>query len=75
MILMEKGGQNIFGSKSTVQSKTQDQGDSFSNFLMGGQADKVEKPTAKEQAQPALADRGNIINSDVPTVVGSKPMQ
>lgn len=40
MILMEKGGQNIFGSKSSVQSKSQDQGDSFSNFLMGGQAEE-----------------------------------
>ena len=40
MILMEKGGQNIFGSKSSAQAKPQDQGDSFSSFLMGGQAEE-----------------------------------
>jgi hypothetical protein len=49
MILMEKGGQNIFGSKSAVQAKSQDQGDPFSNFMMGGQADKAQEQTVKEK--------------------------
>jgi hypothetical protein len=51
MILMEKGGQNIFGSKSAVQVKSQDQGDSFSSFLMGGQAEKS-KETIAESEKP-----------------------
>jgi hypothetical protein len=38
MILMEKGGKNIFGSKSAVQTKAQDQSDPFASFMMGGQA-------------------------------------
>jgi hypothetical protein len=60
MILMEKGGQNIFGSKSAVQAKSQDQGDSFSSFLMGGQAEQKtaegEKPT---KVKPKLIGRAD----------------
>lgn len=48
MILMEKGGQNIFGSKSSAQAKSQDQGDSFANFLMGGQAEQKTTEGAKQ---------------------------
>jgi len=59
MILMEKGGQNIFGSKSTVQAKSQDQGDPFANFMMGGQAEEKTaeggKPTeVKKNTLPKL---------------------
>jgi hypothetical protein len=48
MILMEKGGKNIFGSKSAVQTKAQDQSDPFASFMMGGQA----QPSAVEGQQP-----------------------
>jgi hypothetical protein len=48
MILMEKGGKNIFGSKSAVQAKAQDQSDPFASFMMGGQA----QPSAVEGQQP-----------------------
>jgi hypothetical protein len=49
MILMEKGGKNIFGSKSAVQAKAKDDSDPFVSFMMGGQAEEKtaegEKPT------------------------------
>ena len=53
MILMEKGGKNIFGGKQAVQAKSQDQSDPFASFMMGGQVDKTaEQPTA-EGGKPA----------------------
>jgi hypothetical protein len=63
MILMEKGGQNIFGSKSVAQAKSQDQGDSFSSFLMGGQAEKSKETTAEGEkptkVKPKLIGRAD----------------
>lgn len=60
MILMEKGGQNIFGSKSSAQSKSQDQGDSFANFLMGGQAEEK----ATEGGKPTEVSKKTIPKLD-----------
>ncbi len=60
MILMEKGGQNIFGSKSSVQAKSQNQGDSFSNFLMGGQAEEK----ATEGGKPSEVKKNTIPKLD-----------
>ena len=62
MILMEKGGQNIFGKKSEAQAKAQDQGDPFSSFLMGGQKEKAEKPT--EGAKPTEVKKNTIPKLD-----------
>lgn len=49
MILMEKGGKNLFGAKSAVaqtSSPATEATDDFSSFLMGGKAD-----SSKEKAQ------------------------
>jgi hypothetical protein len=59
MILMEKGGKNIFGSKSAVQAKAKDESDPFASFMMGGQAEEktteVGKPTeVKKNTIPKL---------------------
>jgi hypothetical protein len=51
MILMEKGGKNIFGSKSAVQTKAQDQSDPFASFMMGG---KAEQPAVEGQETKTL---------------------
>jgi hypothetical protein len=63
MILMEKGSQNIFGSKSAVQTKAKDESDPFSSFMLGGQAEKTEKPTAKTEpsttVKPKLIGRAD----------------
>ena len=63
MILMEKGGQNIFGSKSTSQAKSQDQGDSFSNFLMGGQTEKSQEKVI-EGGKPTEVSKKSIPKLD-----------
>jgi hypothetical protein len=58
MILMEKGGKNIFGSKSAFQAKAKDESDPFASFMMGGQAEEKtaegEKPT---KVKPKLIGR------------------
>jgi hypothetical protein len=52
MILMEKGGKNIFGGKQAVQAKAQDQSDPFASFMMGGQVDKTAEQPTVEGAKP-----------------------
>jgi hypothetical protein len=55
MMLMEKGGKAIFGSKApstqaTVQTSTQESSDPFSSFLMGGKTE-TSAETKKEPSQ------------------------
>ena len=57
MILMEKGGKNIFGSKSAVgqtsaQPSSTEATDDFASFLMGGKAEPT-KEVAKEKPKRA----------------------
>ena len=57
MILMEKGGKNIFGAKSavaqtTAQPTAKEATDDFSSFLMGGKAEPT-KEVAKEKPKRA----------------------
>lgn len=57
MILMEKGGKNIFGSKSAVgqtsaQPSSSEATDDFASFLMGGKAEPT-KEVSKEKPKRA----------------------
>lgn len=57
MILMEKGGKNIFGSKSAVaqtsaQPSSSEPADDFGSFLMGGKAEPT-KEVSKEKPKRA----------------------
>ena len=57
MILMEKGGKNLFGAKSavaqtTAQPTAKEATDDFSSFLMGGKAEPT-KEVAKEKPKRA----------------------
>jgi hypothetical protein len=71
MILMEKGGQNIFGKKSEAQAKFQESSDPFTNFMMGGQEEKTEttakqKETVKEKQavkKPSITSTFDISKS------------
>jgi hypothetical protein len=51
----------VSGTKQT--EKSQDQGDSFSNFLLGGQVDKAQEPTT-EGGKPAEVSKKSIPKLD-----------
>lgn len=67
MILMEKGGKNIFGAKSavaqtTAQPSAKEATDDFSSFLMGGKAELTkEEPKKAIPKIPRLEERKNLV--------------
>ena len=67
MILMEKGGKNIFGAKSavaqtTAQPTAKEATDDFSSFLMGGKAEPTkEEPKKATPKIPRLEERKNLV--------------
>ena len=67
MILMEKGGKNIFGAKSavaqpTAQTTATEATDDFSSFLMGGKAEPTkEEPKKAIPKIPRLEERKNLV--------------
>jgi len=71
MILMEKGGKNIFGAKSavaqpttqtTAQPSAKEPTDDFSSFLMGGKAEPTkEEPKKTTPKIPRLEERKNLV--------------
>ena len=67
MILMEKGGKNIFGAKSavaqtTAQPSAKEATDDFSSFLMGGKAEPTKEETKKAIPKiPRLEERKNLV--------------
>jgi len=67
MILMEKGGKNIFGAKSavaqtTAQPTAKEATDDFSSFLMGGKAEPTkEEPKKATPKIPRLEERKNLL--------------
>ena len=67
MILMEKGGKNIFGAKSavaqtTTQPTAKEATDDFSSFLMGGKAEPTkEEPKKATPKIPRLEERKNVV--------------
>jgi len=62
MILMEKGGKNIFGAKSAVaQSTSKETTDDFSSFLMGGKAEPTKEEKKSTPKIPRLEERKNLL--------------
>lgn len=66
MILMEKGGKNIFGSKSavaqtTAQPSATEATDDFSSFLMGGKAEPIKEEKKSTPKIPRLEERKNLL--------------
>lgn len=66
MILMEKGGKNIFGAKSavaqtTAQPSATETTDDFSSFLMGGKAEPTKEEKKSTPKIPRLEERKNLL--------------
>lgn len=66
MILMEKGGKNIFGAKSavaqtTAQPTAKEATDDFSSFLMGGKAEPTKEEKKSTPKIPRLEERKNLL--------------
>ena len=62
MILMEKGGKNIFGVKSAVAQPTvKEATDDFSSFLMGGKAEPTKEEKKSTPKIPRLEERKNLL--------------
>ena len=62
MILMEKGGKNIFGAKSAVAQPTAKEAtDDFSSFLMGGKAEPTKEEKKSTPKIPRLEERKNLL--------------
>ena len=62
MILMEKGGKNIFGAKSAVAQPTAKEAtDDFSSFLMGGKAEPTKEEKKATPKIPRLEERKNLV--------------
>jgi polyhydroxyalkanoate synthesis regulator phasin len=66
MILMEKGGKNIFGAKSavaqtTAQPTATEATDDFSSFLMGGKAEPTKEEKKSTPKIPRLEERKNLL--------------
>jgi len=66
MILMEKGGKNIFGAKSavaqtTAQPTAKEATDDFASFLMGGKAEPTKEEKKSTPKIPRLEERKNLL--------------